>query len=112
MPFPVSARGPSYALEKELTILRIDPSPAPGPDPRTLGLAALGWVLADDARAHRLLALTGLTPDALRTGLEDDSVLGAVLDFLAAHEPDLLAAAQGLDVAPETLVTAAGRLGG
>jgi hypothetical protein len=30
-------------------------------------------------------------------------VLGAVLDFLANHESDLVAAAEALDIAPEAL---------
>jgi hypothetical protein len=35
----------------------------------------------------------------------------AVLDFLCAHEPDLLGAADALAVTPETLVAARGKLG-
>jgi len=37
-------------------------------------------------------------------------VLGAVLDFLAAHEPDLIGAAKALGVAPADLARAAGEL--
>lgn len=73
-------------------------------------MSALGWILSDEARAERLLSLTGLTPDALRGGLGDASVLGAVLDFLAGHEPDLVAAAEALDVAPQDLTAAAEKL--
>jgi adenine/guanine phosphoribosyltransferase-like PRPP-binding protein len=68
-------------------------------------------VLADGPRAERLLALTGLTPEALRGGLDDPGVLGAVLDFLASHEPDLVAAAAALGVEPAALVAARERLG-
>ena len=75
-----------------------------------MALGALGWILADSARADRLLALTGLTPDALRAGLGDPAVLGAVLDFLASHEPDLLAAAEELGIEPATLMAARERL--
>jgi hypothetical protein len=63
-------------------------------------------VLSDAPRAERLLALTGMTADTLRGGLGDAGVLGAVLDFLAAHEPDLCAAAEHLGVAPGTLIAA------
>jgi hypothetical protein len=66
--------------------------------------------VADEDRAARLLALTGLTPESLRGGLRDPAVLGAVLDFLAAHEPDLVACAAALQIAPATLAAAAGRL--
>ena len=98
---------PLYAVAKRLTILRDKPSPT---DPQALALSALGWVLADADRAERLLALTGLTPDALREGLSDPAVLGAVFDFLGAHEPDLLAAADALGVTPGELMRAQDRL--
>ena len=78
--------------------------------PETIALEALGWVLTDEARAERLLALTGLTPDALRGGLGDKAVLGAVLEFLAGHEADLVAAAIALDLPPEEISAAAREL--
>ena len=71
-----------------------------------LALAALGWTLEDQARAARLLALTGLTPDDLRDRIAEPSVLAACLGFLEAHEPDLLACAEALDVPPARLVAA------
>ena len=74
--------------------------------PQVLALEALGWVLSDEGRAQRLLNLTGLTPDALRGGLGDPAVLGAVLEFLASHEPDLILAADALNTTPETLIAA------
>ena len=67
-------------------------------------------MLGDGERAERLLALTGLTPDQLRAGLDDTAVLGAVLDFLCAHEPDLLAAAEALGAEPAALAAARERL--
>ena len=72
-----------------------------------LALEALGWALIDEKRAERLLSLTGLTPDRLRHGLDNRAVQGAVLDFLANHEPDLIAAADALNTTPENLVAAA-----
>lgn len=90
-----------------LTILREPSSPV---DPEALALGALGWLLQSESRAERLLSLTGLTPDTLRGGLGDPAVLGAVLDFLAAHEPDLVGAADALGVKPAALIAAAGAL--
>lgn len=75
-----------------------------------LALEALGWALTDDKRAERLLSLTGLTPERLRHGIDDRSVQAAVLDFLANHEPDLIAAADALNTTPATLVAAAKEL--
>lgn len=37
-------------------------------DVTTAAIMALGWVLADDARAQRFLALTGFSPDDLVYG--------------------------------------------
>lgn len=85
-------------------------SQSPAPDPAALALGALGWVLGDEDRASRLLALTGLTADSLRAGLGDPAVLGAVLDFLASHEPDLIAAAAHLGIEPADLMAARERL--
>jgi hypothetical protein len=76
------------------------------PDAATLALMALGWTLSDGARADRLLALTGLDVDMLRAGVADPAVLGAVLAFLADHEPDLVACAEAIGVAPVDLIAA------
>lgn len=77
----------------------------PPDDPVTLALQALVFVLSDGARSSRLLALTGLDADALRAGAVqgDRAVLGAVMEFLANHEADLVAAADALDIRPERL---------
>lgn len=74
--------------------------------PKTLALAALGWVLEDTERAERYLDLTGLDADSLRHGLDDPAVLGSTLDFLANYEPDLIRAAEALAVTPEELIAA------
>ncbi|WP_083800387.1 DUF3572 domain-containing protein [Erythrobacter sp. SD-21] len=75
-----------------------------------LALEALGWALTDERRAERLLSLTGLTPERLRHGIDDRGVQAAVLEFLANHEPDLIAAADALNTKPDTLVAAAREL--
>jgi hypothetical protein len=63
-------------------------------------------VLNDGDRAERFLALTGLTPESLRAGLNDPATLVAVLDFLANQESDLVAAADALEIDPATLIAA------
>jgi len=75
-------------------------------DASEMALAALGWILADQDRAQRFLELTGLTPDGLRAGVADMSTHRAIFDFLAAHEPDLIGAAEALDVEPAVLINA------
>lgn len=75
-------------------------------DPATLALGALGWILADPDRAARMLNLTGLTPDILRGAVAEPGTQAAILAFLEAHEPDLVAAAEYLGTSPPALVRA------
>ena len=70
----------------------------------------MAWVLSDTARAGRFVALTGLAPDTLRAIAGETATHRAVLDFLCAHEPDLLAAAEALGLAPADLATARERI--
>lgn len=81
-----------------------------GGDDAAIALNALGWTLGDAARAERLLALTGLTPGDLRSRLHESPLLAAVLRFLEGHEPDLIACADALGMAPAQLVDARRRL--
>jgi Protein of unknown function (DUF3572) len=75
-------------------------------DADSLALRALVWTLAEPDRALRLISLTGLEPSDLRARIGDPTVLAACLGFLEAHEPDLIACADGLGVKPEALVRA------
>ncbi len=75
-------------------------------DPAALALGALAWTLSDVTRSDRLLALTGLTPDDLRQRAAEPAVLAAILGFLEAFQPDLVACADVLGVPPEALVAA------
>lgn len=79
-------------------------------DATVVALQALAWILSDQDRAHRLLALTGLDADQLRQNAADPAIGSAVLEFLAAHEPDLIACADALDLPPERLMQAAREL--
>ena len=75
-------------------------------NPEAIALSALNWTLSDDHRAQRLLALTGLTPQDMRSSLDDPDFLAASLRFLEAYEPDLIACADALSLAPSRLVEA------
>ena len=81
--------------------------PADSPnDPEALALAALAQTLGDGRRAHRFLDLTGIGTDELRRRAGDPSLLAALIRFLEAHEPDLVAVAAELGVSPAQLVQA------
>jgi hypothetical protein len=79
-------------------------------DPSGVSLNALAWVLSDTVRAARFLAITGLDADGLRAAIGEPATHLAVLDFLSAHEPDLLAAAAALGIQPADLAAARDRL--
>lgn len=79
-------------------------------DTTTLALHVVGWIVSDERRAERMLSLTGLTPDSLRTSLANPGVLAALLDFVLDHEPDLLACAEALEVKAADIVAARGAI--
>ncbi len=61
-------------------------------------------------RADRFLAITGLDSAGLRAAIAAPATHLAVLDFLCAHEPDLIAAAEALGLAPAELAAMRGRI--
>lgn len=75
-------------------------------DPVTLALIVLAWLLGDSARAERLLALTGMTADDLRTAAVQPQMLAEVIRYLEGHEADLVAAADAVGTSPSRLVDA------
>lgn len=85
---------------------------APAPDPETLALLALAYIAGDSDLLDRFLALSGLDLEGLRGRAQDPALLGAALDFLLAHEPDLLAFAADSQVKPEAIAAARRKLPG
>jgi hypothetical protein len=81
------------------------PRPSPN-DPLALALAALAATLGDARRAQRFIDLTGIGTDELRARAAEPALLAALLRFLEAHEPDLLAVAEELGAEPALLVQA------
>jgi hypothetical protein len=75
-------------------------------DAEAMALIALAAALSDERRALRFLDLTGIGTDELRARAGEPALLAALIRFLEAHEPDLLAVAEAMGVKPEALVTA------
>ena len=75
-----------------------------------LALAALAATLGCDRRAQRFIYLTGIGTDELRARAGEPALLVALLRFLEAHEPDLLAVAEELGCKPQDLVEARSEL--
>ncbi len=79
-------------------------------DAEALALSALAATLTDERRAARVLELTGLSPDGIRSRLGERSLLAAALAFLENHEPDLIAVAEAVGCKPEALIAARTKL--
>jgi hypothetical protein len=75
-------------------------------DPVALALAALAATISDERRAQRFIDLTGIGTDELRRRAGEPDLLAALLRFLEAHEPDLLAVSEQLGVKAVDLVDA------
>ena len=75
-------------------------------DPTAIALRALAATLGQQRLAERFISLSGIDPPDLRQRASDPDVLVALLRFLEAHEPDLLAIAEELGVKPVELVAA------
>jgi hypothetical protein len=75
-------------------------------DPTAVALRALAATLGNQRLAERFLSLSGIEPPELRQKASQPQVLAALLRFLEAHEPDLLAIADELAVKPAALVAA------
>ena len=80
---------------------------APTPtDPPALARHALAIASSDARRARRFLDLTGIGTDELRAQAADPVLLAALIRFLEAHEPDLVAVAEAMNISPNALVAA------
>ena len=75
-------------------------------DAQALALLALATAVSDERRARRFLDLTGIGTDELRARAGDPALLAALIRFLEAHEPDLIACADDIGATPAQLVTA------
>ena len=73
-------------------------------DPSALALRALAAVLGDQRLTDRFLSLSGIHPPDLRQRAGQPDLLAALIRFLEAHEPDLVAVAEAMDVKPDVLV--------
>ena len=69
-----------------------------------LAATALGFIAADPELLSRFLALSGIEPSAIRTAAREPGFLAGVLNFIAAHEPTLLAFAQHAAINPEAVL--------
>jgi len=71
-----------------------------------IAATALGFIAADPQLLPRFLALSGIEPSAIRAAAQEPGFLAGVLNFIAAHEPTLLAFAEHAAINPEAVLKA------
>ncbi|MBV7257736.1 DUF3572 family protein [Pacificimonas sp. WHA3] len=76
------------------------------PDHEVLAISAIAHIASDENLLGRFIDLSGLDVPQLRSGLTDAGTQRAALEFLAAHEPDLIRCAEVLLVDPADLIRA------
>lgn len=71
-----------------------------------LGIAALGFVASDPTLLSRFLAISGIDAGAIREAAREPGFLAGVLQFVAAHEPTLVAFSETAGVDPASILKA------
>jgi hypothetical protein len=71
-----------------------------------IAIAALGYIAGDPELLQRFLAITGIEPHSIREAAEQPGFLAGVLQFIAAHEPTLVAFADSAGVRPDAILSA------
>ena len=75
-------------------------------------LNALSFIIADENLQERFFALSGISPEEMRSRLQEVDFLASILEFLVSHDPDLISYAESANEKPEHIVTAWRALGG
>ncbi|PKQ07541.1 MAG: DUF3572 domain-containing protein [Alphaproteobacteria bacterium HGW-Alphaproteobacteria-12] len=71
-----------------------------------LAICALSHIAADDDLLGDFLALSGLSPDELRSHAGEPEFLGGILDFILADEARLVAFCKAEEIRPRLPATA------
>jgi hypothetical protein len=71
-----------------------------------IAVAALGFVASDPTLLARFLSITGIEAHAIRQAAREPGFLAGVLQFIAAHEPTLLAFAESTGTEPASVLQA------
>jgi Protein of unknown function (DUF3572) len=86
------------------------PSSTAQSDAEAIATDALAWLGEDGERLQRFLALSGLGPQNLRRAAAEPGFLAAILDYLAANEPLLIAFSDRIQRRPDNIMQARRRL--
>ena len=78
----------------------------PRDDAEHIAIRAFAFIASQPELVSRFCAITGIEPADLRKAANDPEFLAGVLDFIVAHEPDILAFADSASLLPETVIHA------
>jgi len=73
------------------------------PAENDLAILMFTWIAGNPDLLNRFLGLTGLAANQLRAFTQDTGFAPAVIGFVAAHEPTLIAFCSDNDIQPETV---------
>ena len=71
-----------------------------------VAIGALAYIAGEPVLLDRFLALTGIEAAAIRQAAAQPGFLAGVLQFIAAHEPTLMAFAEARSIPPEDVLKA------
>ncbi|RFC64847.1 MULTISPECIES: DUF3572 domain-containing protein [Mesorhizobium] len=71
-----------------------------------IAINALGFIASDPVLLNRFLAITGIEASDIRHAAAQPGFLAGVLQFIAAHEPTLIAFSVNASVPPTEVVKA------
>ena len=77
-----------------------------------IALKALAYIAEDEERLSRFLLLTGVEADYVPSAMESPEFQAAVLEYLLADEPTLLAFCAAVQIEPEAPAAALNILAG
>lgn len=87
-------------------------TPQPAPESEVIALKALGFLASETERLERFMALSGLTPAAIRKQASEPQFLAGVLDHVLADQTLLLLFAESEGFTPGAVATARRQLPG
>jgi hypothetical protein len=89
-----------FVTEKEMTLKAGKNGSLATDAAETVATQALAFIAGDPNRLGRFLAESGLGPENIRKAASDPAFLPAVLDFILAHEAELLEFAAHIGIDP------------
>ncbi len=73
---------------------------------QAIAISALSFIASDEKLLPRFLSLSGIDASQVRSAASEPGFLAGVLQFVAAHEPTLMAFSAETQIAPAAVMAA------